>query len=111
MRLLHRRPLKPKFLQRKHKHKEKREGEFGSFAAPAGAPRAPAGATAIPGLPPLSAADLDVTGLLTCYLGREALASGSGSDPAPGPNIERSSKERVPYFVIYHLILRFDFIV
>ena len=36
-------------------------------------------------MPPLSAADLDVTGLLTCYLGREAPAPGPGPDPAPGP--------------------------
>ena len=53
--------------------------------APADGPALPAGAPASPGLPPLSTADLDVTGLLTCYLGREAPASGSGSDPAPGP--------------------------
>ncbi|WP_273118569.1 NAD(+) diphosphatase [Actinomyces dentalis] len=53
--------------------------------APADGPALPAGAQARPGLPPLSAADLDVTGLLTCYLGREAPAPGPGPDPAPGP--------------------------
>ena len=46
-------------------------------------------ALASPGLSPLSAADLDVTGLLTCYLGREAPGPdpipGSASGPAPGP--------------------------
>ncbi|WP_051285598.1 NAD(+) diphosphatase [Actinomyces dentalis] len=55
--------------------------------APADGPALPAGAQARPGLPPLSAADLDVTGLLTCYLGREALAPGPG--PAPGPASDR----------------------
>ena len=53
--------------------------------APADGVPLPAGAPASPGLPPLSAADLDVTGLLTCYLGREAPASGPSPDPAPGP--------------------------
>ena len=53
--------------------------------APADGPALPAGAQARPGLPPLSAADLDVTSLLTCYLGREAPAPGPGPDPAPGP--------------------------
>ena len=53
--------------------------------APADGPALPAGAQASPGLPPLSTADLDVTGLLTCYLGREAPAPGPGPDPAPGP--------------------------
>ncbi|WP_315217221.1 NAD(+) diphosphatase [Actinomyces dentalis] len=55
--------------------------------APADGTALPAGATASPGLPPLSAADLDVTGLLTCYLGREAPAP--GPDPAPGPASDR----------------------
>ena len=53
--------------------------------APADGPALPTGAQASPGLPPLSTADLDVTGLLTCYLGREAPASGPSPDPAPGP--------------------------
>ena len=55
--------------------------------APADGPALPASAQARPGLPPLSAADLDVTGLLTCYLGREAPAP--GPDPAPGPASDR----------------------
>ena len=54
--------------------------------APADGPALPTGAQARPGLPPLSTADLDVTGLLTCYLGREAPAPGPGPDPAPGPS-------------------------
>ena len=41
----------------------------------------------------LSAADLDVTGLLTCYLGREAPGPdptpGSAPGPAPGPGPDR----------------------
>lgn len=53
--------------------------------APADGPALPSGATASPGLPPLSTADLDVTGLLTCYLGREA----PGPDPAPDPASDR----------------------
>ena len=53
--------------------------------APADGPALPTGAQARPGLPPLSTADLDVTGLLTCYLGREAPAPGPGPDPGPGP--------------------------
>ena len=50
--------------------------------APADGPALPAGAQARPGLPPLSAADLDVTGLLTCYLGREATSLGPDRRPA-----------------------------
>ena len=57
--------------------------------APADGPALPTGAQARPGLPPLSTADLDVTGLLTCYLGREAPAPGPGPDPAPGPASDR----------------------
>ena len=53
--------------------------------APADGPALPAGAQARPGLPPRSAADRDVTGLLTCSPGREAPAPGPGPDPAPGP--------------------------
>ena len=57
--------------------------------APADGTALPAGAPPSPGLPPLSPADLDVTGLLTCYLGREAPAPGPGPDPAPGPASDR----------------------
>ena len=57
--------------------------------APADGTALPAGAPPRPGLPPLSPADLDVTGLLTCYLGREAPAPGPGPDPAPGPASDR----------------------
>ena len=61
--------------------------------APADGTALPAGATASPGLPPLSAADLDVTGLLTCYLGREAPGPdptpGSAPGPVPGPGPDR----------------------
>ena len=57
--------------------------------APADGPALPAGALARPGLPPLSAADLDVTGLLTCYLGREAPGPDPTPGPAPGPDPDR----------------------
>lgn len=64
-------------------------GPVGAPAAPASEAQAPACAPPSPGLPPLSPADLDVTGLLTCYLGREAPASGPGPDPGPGPASDR----------------------
>ena len=53
-------------------------------AAPGSAPgpALPAGVPARPGLPPLSPADLDVTGLLTCYLGREATSPDPDRRPA-----------------------------
>ena len=57
--------------------------------APADGPALPAGAQARPGLPPLSPADLDLTGLLTCYLGREAPVPGPGPDPGPGSAPDR----------------------
>ena len=50
--------------------------------AAAPGPALPAGAPARPGLPPLSPADLDVTGLLTCYLGREATSPDPDRRPA-----------------------------
>ena len=63
------------------------EGLGGPGAARADA--GPAGAQARPGLPPLSPADLDLTGLLTCYLGREAPVPGPGPDPGPGSAPDR----------------------
>lgn len=64
--------------------------------APADGTALPAGAPPSPGLPPLSPADLDVTGLLTCYLGREAPAPGPGPDPDPGPG---SAPDRRPAWI------------